>query len=269
MENSKIQNLNFGLFPKISCVLYFSKLESKKVQISKCRQTTLNTPWLSLRNFSQPFDMILARISSGLGLVTLTHWRRDNSLSMTQNHSTSTYNRQSSIGGTDLTMGSFPNSRRFGAYERLKETTLCVGTCLIACSSARPHTGRTLRARHTRSASFPRACAQPCQRVHISPPWCATVHPSPRLTPRAETPTPVSSVPPAIAARARPLWTDRSSPHPPESAPLLASLEPHRCHTRISGHQDPGANIITRCAGTKSHTYDESWHRIECHNITI
>jgi hypothetical protein len=30
------------------------------------------------------------------------------------------------------------------------------------------------------------------------------------------------------------------------------------CHTRISGHQDPGANIITRCAGTKSHTYDES-----------
>jgi hypothetical protein len=41
------------------------------------------------------------------------------------------------------------------------------------------------------------------------------------------------------------------------------------CHTRVSGHQDPGANIITRCAGTKSHTYDESWHRIECHIITI
>jgi hypothetical protein len=30
------------------------------------------------------------------------------------------------------------------------------------------------------------------------------------------------------------------------------------CHIRVSGHQDPGANIITRCAGTKSHTYDES-----------
>jgi hypothetical protein len=41
------------------------------------------------------------------------------------------------------------------------------------------------------------------------------------------------------------------------------------CHTQISGHQDPGANIITRCAGTKSHTYDESWHRIECHIFTI
>jgi hypothetical protein len=42
----------------------------------------------------------------------------------------------------------------------------------------------------------------------------------------------------------------------------------HVCHTRISGHQDPGANIITRCARTKSHTYDESWHRIECQIFT-
>jgi hypothetical protein len=31
-----------------------------------------------------------------------------------------------------------------------------------------------------------------------------------------------------------------------------------KCHTRVSGHQDPSANIITRCARTKSHTYDES-----------
>jgi hypothetical protein len=38
---------------------------------------------------------------------------------------------------------------------------------------------------------------------------------------------------------------------------------------KFRGHQDPGANIITRCAGTKSHTYDESWHRIECHIFTI
>jgi hypothetical protein len=50
--------------------------------------------------------------------------------------------------------------------------------------------------------------------------------------------------------------------------PLPAQAEA-RCHTRISGHQDPGANIITRCARTKSHTYDESWHRIECHIFTI
>jgi hypothetical protein len=42
-----------------------------------------------------------------------------------------------------------------------------------------------------------------------------------------------------------------------------------RCHTRVSGVQNPGANIITRCAGTKSHAYNESCHRIECHIFTI
>ena len=31
---------------------------------------------------------------------------------------------------------------------------------------------------------------------------------------------------------------------------------PRECHTRILGVQNPGANINTRCAGTKSHTYD-------------
>jgi hypothetical protein len=31
----------------------------------------------------------------------------------------------------------------------------------------------------------------------------------------------------------------------------------------------PGHEIITRCAGTKSHTYDESWYINECHNFTI
>jgi hypothetical protein len=41
------------------------------------------------------------------------------------------------------------------------------------------------------------------------------------------------------------------------------------CNTRVLGVQRPGVNIITRCAGTKSHTYDESWHRIECHIFTI
>jgi hypothetical protein len=28
------------------------------------------------------------------------------------------------------------------------------------------------------------------------------------------------------------------------------------CHTRVLGIQSPVANINTRCAGTKSHTYD-------------
>jgi hypothetical protein len=35
------------------------------------------------------------------------------------------------------------------------------------------------------------------------------------------------------------------------------------------GVQNPGANINTRYAGTKSHTYDVKWHRIECHIFTI
>jgi hypothetical protein len=32
--------------------------------------------------------------------------------------------------------------------------------------------------------------------------------------------------------------------------------EEYLCHTRVLGVQSPGANINTRCAGTKSHTYD-------------
>jgi hypothetical protein len=35
------------------------------------------------------------------------------------------------------------------------------------------------------------------------------------------------------------------------------------------GFRDPGANIITRCVGTKSYTYDESWYRNECYNFNI
>jgi hypothetical protein len=54
--------------------------------------------------------------------------------------------------------------------------------------------------------------------------------------------------------------------YPEQAAKFIAHTF---CHTRILGVQNPGANIITRCAGTKSHTYDESWHRIECHIFTI
>jgi hypothetical protein len=62
----------------------------------------------------------------------------------------------------------------------------------------------------------------------------------------------------------------RNPRKPPGGANLFDKmLKESCCHTRVSGHQDPGANIITRCARTKSHTYDESWHRIECHIFTI
>jgi hypothetical protein len=41
------------------------------------------------------------------------------------------------------------------------------------------------------------------------------------------------------------------------------------CHTRVFGAPRPGREIITKCAGTKSHTYDDSWYRNECHIFTI
>jgi hypothetical protein len=41
-------------------------------------------------------------------------------------------------------------------------------TCSIACPNARPHTSCPLRARRARSASVPRAYAQPCPRAPIS-----------------------------------------------------------------------------------------------------
>jgi hypothetical protein len=52
-----------------------------------------------------------------------------------------------------------------------------------------------------------------------------------------------------------------------EEAGLDACLIAKMSHPGFRGPK-PGRNIITRCAGTKSHTYDESWHRIECHNFT-
>jgi hypothetical protein len=45
---------------------------------------------------------------------------------------------------------------------------------------------------------------------------------------------------------------------------IIEGLE-NKCNTRILGVQNPGANINTRYAGTKSHTYDVKWHRVECH----
>jgi hypothetical protein len=59
------------------------------------------------------------RFSSGLGRVTLAFWRRDNSLYIAQNRTTSTHKRQSSVGGTNPTQPSCPNSRRYAPYRRL------------------------------------------------------------------------------------------------------------------------------------------------------
>jgi hypothetical protein len=60
-----------------------------------------------------------------------------------------------------------------------------------------------------------------------------------------------------------PLPSPSLSPSPPLLLPCVPSPVPvvrapggPRCHTRILGVQNPGANINTRYAGTKSHTYD-------------
>jgi hypothetical protein len=54
-------------------------------------------------------------------------------------------------------------------------------------------------------------------------PWCAAVHRSLLLTPRAETPTPVSSALPAITARARPPWPALPVDPQPRPSPWTAS----------------------------------------------
>jgi hypothetical protein len=41
------------------------------------------------------------------------------------------------------------------------------------------------------------------------------------------------------------------------------------CHTRILGAPKSRCKIITKCARIKSHTYDDSWYKNECHIINI
>jgi hypothetical protein len=53
--------------------------------------------------------------------------------------------------------------------------------------------------------------------------WCAAYLPSLRLTPRVETPTPASSPPPAIPARARPPWPALPDDPQPRPSPWTAS----------------------------------------------
>jgi hypothetical protein len=52
---------------------------------------------------------------------------------------------------------------------------------------------------------------------------------------------------------------------PTVNIPLIPLLS----HPGFEGTKTPGANIITKCARTKYHTYDESCYRNECHIFTI
>jgi hypothetical protein len=51
---------------------------------------------------------------------------------------------------------------------------------------------------------------------------------------------------------------------PTVNIPLILLLS----HPGFRGPK-PGCEIITKCAGTKSHTYDGSWYKNECHIFTI
>jgi hypothetical protein len=117
--------------------------------------------------FSQPFDMILAHISSGLGRETLTYWRRDNSLSMTQNHSTSTHKRQSYAGGTYLVQWSCPNTRIFATYRRLNSGRSKEPRARRRVRPAKRGLAAAARG-PARGRPSPRACALPLLQVR---PW--------------------------------------------------------------------------------------------------
>jgi hypothetical protein len=52
-----------------------------------------------------------------------------------------------------------------------------------------------------------------------------------------------------------------------ERVPTNKAMLISRCHTQVLGVPKPGREIITKCAGTKSHTYDDSWYRKECHTL--
>jgi hypothetical protein len=67
-------------------------------------------------------------------------------------------------------------------------------------------------------------------------PWCVAVHSSLRLTPRAETPTPASSAPPAITAQARPPWP--ALPIDPQPCPSHWTASPRDCKDFPSLSQD-------------------------------
>jgi hypothetical protein len=53
-----------------------------------------------------------------------------------------------------------------------------------------------------------------------------------------------------------------------EKSQTQETLKKFLCHTRVLGVQNPGTNF-TKCASIKSHTYDDSCYRNECHIINI
>jgi hypothetical protein len=85
----------------------------------------------------QPFYMILARITSGLDRETLTYWRRDNSLSMTQNHSTTKLRR-----GSISCIAIMPKYEKICNLWAFKLGQKQRATCSTPCQACRARAGR-------------------------------------------------------------------------------------------------------------------------------
>jgi hypothetical protein len=140
------------------------------VQITKWRQNILGTPWRCLETNLGRLTRYWHGIASGQSIHTQPNWWRDNSLHRPKNPSASTRKRHSSVGGTYLTMESFPITWRFGAYERWNMSR-----------SKTPHARPRLTRQCTPARAPAPVRARPCARAHAykSPHGLARPHSRP------------------------------------------------------------------------------------------
>jgi hypothetical protein len=191
----------------------FSKTRNHKVQISKWCQNTLGTLWRSLNSNQNR----LTRLDLGFVSVWTELSSRHNIFSPRPYlHLGLTHDRKTLARWRDVTQVPWQDMHIWVGQQAFELGQNHTSTCSIACSSARPRTGCPLRAPCTVGPCPPRLCpAMPKGAYKYL--GCATVCSSLRLTPRAKTPTPASSPPPAITARAKPPWTalpDDPKPRP-------------------------------------------------------
>jgi hypothetical protein len=169
------------------------------VQITKWRQNILGTPWRSLRTNLDRLTRSWHGIASGRSSQTHPSWRRDNSLHRPKNPSAYTLKRQSSVKGTYITMGSFPNTWRFGAYERWN-------TRRSKMPRARPQLTRQCTPDRAPAPSHARPCtrvdAYKSHKALVVLPRTPSLPPEPEITGVRRR---VQALPPATTtARARP-----------------------------------------------------------------
>jgi hypothetical protein len=179
----------------------FSKTRIHKVQISKWRQNTLGTFWRSLRSNPNRLSRldtgfvsvwtVLIELSSGHHIFSPRPYL----------HSGVTHDRKSLARWRDATQDPWQDMHILVGQQTFELGQNHTSTCSIACLSAWPRTSCPLRAPCTVGFCPPRLRPAMSEGAYKYP-GCATVCPSLRLTPRARTPTPASSPPPAITARA-------------------------------------------------------------------